>query len=261
MDIGSSKPSQEELKTVKHHLIDIVDPDYNFTAGDFYDRAISAMNDINRRDKFALLVGGTGFYINSFCFGIDEVPAIDSLIRNSVAFQYDNGDSTLLYEELKRVDPLFASKVHINDRQRVIRAISVFRGTGRPLSAHFNSGRRNDNLETLFIGLFVDRECLTKTIDERVNLMIKKGFVDEVNRIRNMGYASSLNSMKSIGYAEINRYIDGTISLNDAVEEIKNNTKKYSKKQMTWFKKNKNVIWFRPEERKNIPDIIKRWLN
>ncbi len=261
MDIGSSKPSQLQMEAVRHYLIDVVNPDYNFSAGDFCERATIAIHDIHRRGKIPLLVGGTGFYINSFCFGIDDVPEIKETTRIKVASEYDSGNSDLLYEELNRVDPEFALKVHKNDKQRVIRAVSVFRDTGRALSSYFNNKRRNEYLETLFIGISIERESLLKRIDDRVDLMIKKGFVDEVENLRNMGYASSLNSMQSIGYAEINKYIDGIISLKDAVEEIKNNTKRYSKKQMTWFKKNKNVIWFSPGDNKNVSDLIKNWIN
>ncbi len=261
MNIGSSKPAEEEMKGVNHHLIDVVDPDYHFTAGDYCIRATEAFLDITGRGKIPLIVGGTGFYINSFCDGIDEVPDIDEAIRIDAGLEYDSGQSELLYKELKAVDPEFASKVHINDRQRIVRGISVFRGTGKPLSSFFGAKKKEINFDTLFIGLYIEKECLYKRIDSRVDLMIQKGLVGEVENLRLMGYSSSLNSMQSIGYAEINRYIDGLITLEEAVTDIKSNTKRYAKKQMTWFKKNKSVIWFNPDEINKIPDIVKKWLN
>ena len=261
MDIGSSKPSLSERRGVSHHLIDIVDPDYHFSAGDYFLRASEAFREITGRGKIPLIVGGTGFYIDSFCNGIDEVPDIDESIRRTVSFEYDSGSPESLYEELQKNDPEFASKVHINDRQRVIRGISVFRDTGKPLSGFFGLKKKEINFETLFIGLYIERESLQKRIDLRVDFMIQNGLVEEVEKLRGMGYQASLNSMQSIGYSEVNRYIDGLITLEDAVEEIKHNTKKYAKKQMTWFKKNKSVIWFGPDEIKKIPDIIKSWLN
>jgi len=260
MDIGSSKPSLAEMKVVKHHLIDVVNPDYHFTAGDFCARASSASIEINARGRIPLVVGGTGFYINSFFDGIDEIPDIDENVKKSVAFEYDNGNAELLYEELKRVDNEFAAKVHKNDRQRIIRGISVFRDSGRSISSYFSTNK-NKNYNTFFIGLYIESELLSKRIDSRVDSMMKKGFVEEVENLRSMGYDPSLKSMQSIGYAEINKYIDGFISLESAVENIKKNTKKYAKKQMTWFKKNKSVIWFRPEEIQKIPDSVKKWLN
>ncbi len=261
MDIGSSKPSLLERKGVSHHLIDIVNPDYHFTAGDYCQKASEAFCDITGRGKIPLIVGGTGFYIDSFCNGIDEVPDIDESVRSGVAFEYDNGGSESLYNELQGVDPEFASKVHINDRQRVIRGISVFRDTGKPLSGFFGLKKKEINFDTLFIGLYIDKEYLLKRIDLRVDSMIQNGLVEEVEKLRGMRYQSCLNSMQSIGYSEINRYIDGLITLEDAVGEIKHNTKKYAKKQMTWFQKNKSVIWFSPDEIKKVPDIIKNWLN
>ncbi len=261
MDIGSSKPSRAEMQKVKHHLVDIVNPDYHFTAGDFCSRASSAVSEITGRGKKPLIVGGTGFYINSFCIGIDEIPDIDPSVIKTVADEYDNGMSEQLYEELKRADIEFASKVHKNDRQRVIRGLSVYRDTGRSISSYFSGGRESRGYDTLFLGLHLEKELLSKRIDSRVDLMLKNGLVEEVRNLRTMGYARSLNSMQSIGYAEINRYIDGETDLETAVEDIKKNTKKYAKKQMTWFKKNKSVIWFNPDEIKKIPESVKIWLN
>ena len=260
MNIGSSKPTSAEMKTVRHHLIDVVNPDYHFTAGDFCTRAHADSAEIIGRGRIPLVVGGTGFYINSFFDGIDEIPDIEESVRNSAAFEYDNGGSESLYEELKRVDHEFASKVHKNDRQRIIRGISVFRGTGKAISSFF-SNNKDKFFDTLFIGLYIESQLLSKRIDVRVDSMIKKGFVEEVESLRSMGYDSSLRSMQSIGYAEINRYIDGLTTLECAVDDIKKNTKKYAKKQMTWFKKNKNVIWFNPDEIEKIPDLVKKWLN
>ena len=151
MDIGSSKPSQTEMEAVKHHLVDIVNPDYHFTAGDFCIRASAACRgNYRKRSRMPLIVGGTGFYINSFCNGIDEIPDIDESVKKAVAFEYDNGDSDQLYEELKEADPEFASKVHKNDRQRIIRGISVFRDTGRSISSYFSDRKKNKNFRYSF---------------------------------------------------------------------------------------------------------------
>ncbi len=249
------------MKGVTHHLISIVNPDYHFTAGDFCERASAASREIAERGMIPLIVGGTGFYIDSFFYGIDEIPDIDESVKQAVASEYDGGGSDLLYEELKRVDSQFADKVHKNDRQRIIRGISVFRYTGNAISSYFSGKEKNKTFDTLFIGLYLEKDSLLKRIDQRVDLMIKKGLIDEVMGLRSMGYSTMLNSMQTIGYAEINRYIDGIITLERAIEDIKRNTKKYAKKQMTWFEKNKNVIWFNPDETKNVTEIVKKWLN
>jgi len=261
MDIGSSKPSENEMRIVKHHLINIVNPDNSFTAGDFSSRASIISIEIKNRGKVPLIVGGTGFYINSFFDGIDEIPDIDEIVKKTAAFEFDNGCSDLLYEELKKVDPQFAGKVHKNDRQRIIRGISVYRGTGKSLSSYYNKKEKNNKFDPLFIGLYIEKEILHRRIDLRVDSMIQNGLIEEVENLRLRGYSPLLNSMQSIGYSEINRYLDGIIPLDNAIDEIKKNTKKYAKKQMTWFKKNKSVIWFSPDEIIKIPDIVKDWLN
>ena len=260
MDIGSSKPSPAEMGLVKHYLIDIVEPDYRFTAGDYCKRAADALEEVQRNDKIPLIVGGTGFYIDSLFGGIDKIPEIDEQVRETVASEYDN-EPELLFNELKNVDPEFASKVHLNDRQRIIRGISVYRYTGNPISSYFNIDGKNKISDSLFLGLYIDRVDLIDRIDKRVDLMIKKGLVDEVIKLRAMGYAPALNSMQSIGYSEINKYIDGIISLEDAIIDIKKNTKKYAKKQMTWFKKNKSIIWLNQDDIAKAPLIIKKWLD
>ena len=268
MDIGSGKPLQEERVLVKHYLIDIVDPDYRFTAGDYCARASIALEEVKRNRKIPLIVGGTGFYIDSLFDGIDKIPEIDEKIRDTVAFEYNN-DPEFLFNELKIIDPEFASKVHLNDRQRIIRGISVYRYTGNPISSYFNIDAKNREKnreknrisDVLFLGLYIDRVALIDRIDKRVDLMMKKGLVDEVVKLRSMGYSPALNSMQSIGYFEINKYIDEIISLEDAVSDIKKNTKRYAKKQMTWFKKNKNIIWLNQDDLIKVPLIIKNWLN
>lgn len=261
MDIGSSKPSAEEMKTVRHHMVDIVNPDYHFTAGEYCIRALRSAEEIVSRGKMPLIVGGTGFYINSLLQGIHEIPDIDESVKKNVENQYDNGGLEELYLELQVNDPDFAAKVHRNDRQRVVRGITVLRSTGRPLSSYFSGIKNSSNFDALTIGLFSEKDCLYQRIDRRVDSMIKKGLVDEVIKLRSMGYAPALNSMQSIGYSEINRFIDGSVDFNGAIEEIKKNTKKYAKKQMTWFRKNKNIIWFSPEEIVKIPVFIERWIN
>ena len=260
MDIGSSKPLPVETDSVKHYLIDIVDPDYRFTAGDYCIRAADALKEVEGNGKIPLIVGGTGFYIDSLFSGIDKIPEIDETTRDNAAYEYDN-DPESVFNELKSIDPEFASKVHLNDRQRIIRGISVYRYTGNPISSYFNIGEKSKISDILYLGLYINRAELIDRIDKRVDLMIKKGLVDEVVKLRSMGYCPTLNSMQSIGYLEINKYIDGIISLEDAISDIKKNTKRYAKKQMTWFKKNKNIIWLNQDDIIKVPFIIRNWLN
>lgn len=261
LNIGSGKPDKEDLKRVRHHLVDVVEPDYNFTAGNFVDLANKACETIRDKDKLPLFVGGTGLYIDAFFKGLSHIPQIDQAIRDNLAVEIEEKGNAVLYNELKRVDPDFALKVHPNDTQRIMRGIQVFRGTGRSLSSYFKEISGAESEHTLYIGVSPEKSELHQRIDLRVDSMLKRGFVDEVFQLRANGYKPQLASMKTIGYAEINNYLDDLITYSDAVKKIKNSTKKYAKKQITWFQRNKKIMWFNPEDVKKITYYIKKWLN
>ncbi len=261
LNIGSGKPDKEDLKKATHHLIDVVEPDYNFSAGDFVDLANKACEIIRNKDKLPLFAGGTGLYIDAFFKGLSHIPQIDKAIRDNLVLEIAEKGSAVLYNELKRIDPDFAKKVHPNDTQRIMRGIQVFRGTGRNLSFYYNDMKGAESDNTLYIGIYPGKSELHQRIDSRVDNMLKRGFVDEVFQLRANGYKPQLASMKTIGYAEINSYLDDLITYSDAVEKIKKSTKKYAKKQITWFQRNKKIMWFKPEDLKKITHYIKKWLN
>ncbi len=261
MDIGSCKPDKNELEKIKHHLIDIVDPDYQFTAGEFCERAANACSEISFKNRVPLFVGGTGLYISSYFGGISEIPEIPEKFRIILSEEAENLGLEALYHELEEIDPIFAKKIHCNDRQRIIRGLEVFRSTGKAFSSFHKNGKKDKNPDIFFAGIYFERDVLNRRIEIRVEQMINKGLVDEVLSLRNMGYSPELNSMKSIGYYEINDYIDRKISLDEAVEKIKVNTKRYAKKQMTWFKRMNDIIWFKNDEKKILKEKIKNWLN
>lgn len=261
MNIGSCKPSDADREKVCHYMIDIVDPDYRFTAGEYCGQASSACVEIHKNKRIPLFVGGSGLYISSFFSGISSIPDINPDIKAGLNREIEEKGSAALYSELKKADPVFAERIHVNDRQRIIRGLEVFRGTGMPLSSFYRDKMSFSGSDNLFIGLFREKDDLIARISQRTDLMIKKGLVDEVIGLRRMGYTPGLNSMQSIGYSEINGYLDNKTDLETAVENIKINTKKYAKKQMTWFKKNKDMIWLTPSEIKKIKSIINNWLN
>lgn len=261
MDIGSCKPVKRDLERINHYLIDIVDPDYQFTAGEFCSRAASASEEIVRKQKTPLFAGGTGLYISSFFGGISEIPDLDKSIKVILSEEAEKRGLDALYDELLEADPDFAVKIHRNDRQRIIRGLEVYRGTGKPISDFHKEEKRGDSSDIFLAGLYVERDVLNKRIEARVDQMMHRGLVDEVKNLRNMGYSPELNSMKSIGYSEINEYIDDKLSLEEAVQKIKINTKRYAKKQMTWFKRMKGVTWFEADEKEKIKNKIKNWLN
>lgn len=261
MDIGSCKPVKSELERVKHYLIDIVDPDFQFTAGEFCTRAEAACRDIGEKGKVPLVVGGTGLYIKSFYYGISEIPDLNSGLKKALADEADSNGLDSLFKELAVADPEYAGKIHPNDRQRIIRGLEVFRGTGRPFSAFHSESKSEKLSESLIFGLYIEKDILNNRIEARVDDMIQNGLVDEVRNLRDMGYSAELNSMKSIGYSEINEYLDDKIGFEEAAEKIKINTKKYAKKQMTWFKGMKDVIWLEAYNTNIIKEKIKNWLN
>jgi tRNA dimethylallyltransferase len=260
MDIGSCKPDKKDLERITHHLINIVDPDYQFTAGEFCNRAASVCEEIYRKKKLPLIAGGTGLYISSFFGGISELPEIDRSFKLILMQEAELKGLDYLYAELRSADPDFAARIQPNDRQRIIRGREVYRGTGKPLSAYHKSGKREQESDVIIAGLYIEKDVLNNRIDSRVDEIIRKGLIDEVLKLRGMGYSAELNSMKTIGYAEINEYIDNKVSLEEAVQKIKTNTKKYAKKQMTWFKRMKGVIWFSADEKKILKEKIKNWL-
>lgn len=161
-----------------------------------------------------------------------------------------------LYTELVSCDFDFADKIHPNDKQRIMRGLEVFRGTGKPLSSFYSLRNSHESEQTLYIGLYRDRDELRSRIDMRANKMIENGLVDEVVSVRDMGYGPELNSMKSIGYAQINGYIDNLYELPDAIERIKVETKRYAKRQMTWFKRNKRMKWFHAQDIQSIREYV-----
>lgn len=261
LDIGSGKPSAAQRKKVLHHLIDIIDPDLNFSAGDFCREAIKAADKISHRGNLPLFVGGTGLYIDAFFKGLSEIPVISSPVKARLKEELNTGGLQPLYEELCRCDPIFAEKIHHNDRQRILRGLEVYRETGRPLSGYFGSKEGHESDNTLYIGLRTEKQDLYKKIDTRVDTMISEGLVDEVVRLRGMGYGPGLNSMKSIGYAECNEYLDGDLSLEKAVEKIKIQTKRYAKRQMTWFRKNPRIYWYNVFDLEKIMNLVYSWRN
>ncbi len=258
LDIGSGKPDRAARESVRHHLIDCVDPDYHFTAGEFCRRAGSAAMEIAARGGQPMVVGGTGLYIDSFFGGLSNIPEVDQDIRDQLYRELDECGLPCLYDGLLRIDPEFGMRIHPHDRQRILRGLEVYRGTGRPVSAYYGERRRYGSDAVLYIGLYEDRDTLRARIGNRVDSMVESGLVEEVQSLRSRGYGPELNSMKSIGYAEINGFLDGNLKRGEAIEKIKLATGQYAKRQLTWFKKNKRVHWFRAGERKEIKELLRR---
>jgi tRNA dimethylallyltransferase len=250
MDIGTAKPPAEAVARVPHHLLSIVSPERNFTASDFRREATAAIADIDGRGMKAIIVGGSGLYIRALLEGLVDSPAGDPEFR--LQFAGVTGEELKL--RLHLVDPQTASRLHSNDRVRLIRALEVFSQTGRPISAfrseHAFSG---SYYESFKMAIRVERPELYRRIDRRVEVMLREGFVPEVRSLLALGYGLDLKSMRSIGYKEITAYLTGETTLDEAVTLIKRDTRRYAKRQMTWFCKETDINWLEyPESFANI---------
>lgn len=252
MNIGTAKPSPEELKRVKHHLIDILQPEESFSAGEFVRLALEAINVISQRGKLPIITGGAGLYIRALSQGIFREVSKDDEVRAQLLKRYNAGEREALLNELREVDPQYAQKVHVNDRKKLVRALEVFHTTGMTISEL--SAKQGDGwINPINIGLQLPREILYNRINLRVDSMIKRGLMAEVKRLRLNGCDRNTVSINSPGYIEIYDYLEGKIDLEEAVELIKRNTRRYAKRQITWFRKEKDVRWFSPND---IDEII-----
>jgi tRNA dimethylallyltransferase len=261
LDIGSGKLSPEKRREVSHHLIDVVLPDYSFDTAEYCRRAAIASDEILSRGKIPMFVGGTGFYIDSFFKGLSPVPDIDPEVRIRLESECSERGLESLYEELKSIDQESAARVHPNDRQRVLRALQVFRGTGVTLSQYRNKRISRESNETCYIGVGCGKKELDRRIENRVDVMIDSGFLDEVKQLRDKGYDSRYHSMKSIGYFELGLHLDGEYTLSAAVDRIKRETREYAKKQLTWFKRNRKICWCDRDDQDKIVSCVSRWLS
>jgi len=262
MDIGSAKPSLIERNIVAHHLIDIKDPDEEFSAAQFKNEASNIIFSLAQKPKHALLVGGTGFYIRALTQGLFPAPSADLKLRKELKEKEKTYGKGYLCKELKKVDSEAASKIHPNDTFRIIRALEVFYLTGKPISEQQKMHQfKHTYFNVLKIGLLRDRKDIYHRIEERVDKMIKRGLVDEIKQLLKGGYPPTIKPFQSLGYKQILGFLQGELSLDEAVMLIKRNTKRYAKRQLTWFRKDSEIRWFNlPEQSLEISEGIKKFL-
>ena len=244
MDIGTAKPTPKELSLIPHHLINVVNPDENFSLAQYQQLAYKTIEGIQQRHKLALLVGGSGLYVWSVLegWGIPQVPP-DPEFRRSLEKKAAQVGEDKLYQELMEIDPLAAQRIDPRNVRRTIRALEVHRVTATPFSQLQH--RKAPPFNTLIIGLTADREELYCRIDLRVDEMIKKGLVDEVEKLMNMGYDFTLPAMSGIGYKQIGMFLKGELTLAEAIQQIKFETHRFVRHQYTWFRlKNDRIKWF-----------------
>jgi tRNA dimethylallyltransferase len=255
LNIGTAKPSSKDLHEVSHHLINIVNPDEDFNAGMFRSRAASTIKDLHEANNNIILVGGTYLYVKVLLSGLIEGLPANMEIRENIKKLRAIFGLPYVYDRLLLLDPEAASRIHPNDYVRAERALEVNYLTGQKMSElQAVHSFQDQDYEYFKIGISLDRETLKERIDKRVDIMIEEGLVEEVKKLREMGYHNNLKPMQSIGYKEINQFLDGEIGIDEAVELIKRDTKRFAKRQMTWLKKDNEINWF--EKDKDFDQIL-----
>lgn len=245
MDIGTAKISHEQMQGVPHHLIDVLDPEEDFNVVRFQQLAKEAMEQIYAKSKIPILVGGTGFYIQAVLYDIDfTVNDSDTNYREELEQLLMEQGGEYLHELLKKVDPGSAAAIHPNNSKRVIRALEFARLTGDKISEHNKEQRQKESpYQFCYFVLNKERSRLYETIDQRVDQMLQEGLLSEVQALANKGYTRDLVSMQGIGYKEILAYLEDKYTLEEAILILKRDTRHFAKRQLTWFKREKDVIW------------------
>ena len=263
MDIGTAKPTLDEQARVKHHMIDIVYPDESFDAAMYAKMARETIMELDRQEVVSFVAGGTGFYIKALLYGLFIGPAKsgDVNIRKRLKGEATVHGAAFLHTRLSKCDPIAAENIHPNDTYRIIRALEVYEITGKSISEYHEKHRFTDKpFKVLTIGLDMNREILYDRINSRVDAMIDAGLIDEVKGLLDNGYSENLKPMQSIGYRHAVNYIKGRLPWDEAVLTLKQDTRKYAKRQMTWFKADLKIVWVKPEQLKDIIHLIKKFL-
>lgn len=250
MNIGTAVPSVEELNTVKHHFIQhksIFEP---YSVGDFEKEAVSLLETLFQKKNVVVMVGGSGLYVDAVVNGLDEFPEVDSELRESLNKKLKEEGLQVLQAELQTRDPKYYSSVDIENPHRLIRALEICITTGKPYSSFLNQKKRKRNFNSLYIGIQADREIIYGRINNRVAIMMEVGLLEEAKKLQKH---KNLNALQTVGYKELFEYFDGHFTLDSAISEIKKNTRRFAKRQLTWLRKNKDILWVNYDDE---PEIV-----
>lgn len=250
LTIGTAKPNKIELHTVPHHFINSHSIKEPFSAGDYENEGIKVINQLFTEYDQLVMVGGSGFFVNAIIQGLDNLPKAKQGIRESLNQAYAENGLAHIQDKLKKIDPSYFSKVDISNPQRIIRALEVFESTGIPFSQWRKNKKSTRNFRVITIGLQMDRALLYERINLRVDMMMNEGLLEEVKSLYDR---KSLPALQTVGYKELFDYLDDKCSLEEAIAKIKQNSRKYAKRQITWFKKNEQTTWFDPND---LPSVI-----
>jgi len=261
MDIGTAKPTADEQSHVAHHMIDLIDPDEHFDARQFAEMAYEKIIRLYTRGITPFVVGGTGLYIKALVHGLFKSGPSDIQVRERLQEQARIYGVDFLHQKLRRYDPDTSERIHANDSYRIIRALEVNELTGKSITElQQDHGFKENRFNALKIGLHIKRELLYDRIDRRADAMIDSGFFDEVNRLLGMGYSDDLKSMQSIGYRHLIDFIKGRCSWDETLRTLKRDTRRYAKRQLTWFKTEPEIVWKEPGQLREICQLIKKFL-
>jgi tRNA dimethylallyltransferase len=257
LDRGTAKPDVAARAAVPHHLIDILDPRQPFSAGEFARRARSVLDDIATRGRLPIVVGGSGFYLRALFSGLAQVPPVPAAVREALRRRLDDEGIGALRAELERRDPELAARLDPLDRQRLVRGLEVLEATGRALSSWQRDTRPTDSVPVVFLGLTLPRTLLYDRIATRAYAMLDGGWLDEIRELLRGGVPESAPAFQAIGYRQLLRHLQGSCTLEQAMEETLRATRRYAKRQETWFKRERVAAWFRtPDTERLEHDVI-----
>ncbi|WP_316822368.1 tRNA (adenosine(37)-N6)-dimethylallyltransferase MiaA [Pedobacter gandavensis] len=259
MEIGTAKPSQEELNAAPHHFINSHSIETLFSTGDFEIQALELIQDLFKKQDLLIMVGGSGLYIDALCNGLDDLPDTDLKIREQLKQQLEEEGIEAIKQQLKNHDPEYYEKVDQANPQRMVRGLEFFLSTGEKLSSYQTNSKKQRPFNIVKIGLNMDRTALYQRINDRVDQMMEAGLLEEVKGLQEY---RKYNALNTVGYTELFDYLDGNSTLDNAVDKIKQNTRRFAKRQLTWFRRDDNTAWFEPNESKavilHINNILKR---
>lgn len=257
MDIGTAKPTKEEREKIHHHLIDVIPPDQKFSAADYSKKAREIITQIFEKGKQPMVVGGSGLYLKALIKGFFQGPPADQGIRERLKREAQTSGEISLFDRLKKIDPQAAERIHPHDLVRIVRALEIYELTGKPITDCQQEGQY-EPYPTSFIkiGLSLDRRVLYERINRRVEEMVEQGLLEEVKSLKEIWNVLELKAFKTVGYREMILYLNGDLDFEGAIEKIKTNTRHYAKRQMTWFRKDKEITWLDTTDENLIGKIL-----
>ena len=247
MDIGTAKPSKEEMQGIQHYLLDFVEPSQRYSVAEFKKDAEKAIEEILQKGKTPIIVGGTGLYVDSLIYGIEyQTIEFDEQYRKQLEERVEKEGLETLYNEAKKIDPQAIEKISANDKKRILRILEIYKATGKNKTEQELESRKNGvKYDYKVFAINMDREKLYERINKRVDIMIENGLIEEVEKLLEK-YKEFPTAMQGLGYKEVVEYLQGKVSKEEMIENIKRETRRYAKRQLTWFRKNKQTIWIEP---------------